>query len=282
MSDFLIYVALIPVYIILTYIYKLDKNPEPKKLVNKLLFAGAFGSVAITFFLSYVIKGVLGDTYELYDTAKSGMYLIVNYFVFVALVEEFSKWIVTFIISYRHKEFDEMYDAIVYAMFVSLGFAGLENILYVFSAYFSGGDGAAVSLGVLRAFLSIPGHASFGFAMGYFIGKAKRAEINKSSMASLYLILSIVVPTIMHGIFDSCLSSNKQIYMIVYYIFIIIVNVGVLYGLLAVSKKNERFQITEASAQPVQPVMNIAKCPVCGCPDVGARHCIQCGNKLRE
>ncbi len=280
MTDFLYMIALLPVIGILYYIYSLDKNPEPRKLVLKLFFTGAFGSVFLTLLLSEIAKVAMGESFTLFSEAKNGINLVVYYFIIVALVEEFSKWIVIFLVSYKHKEFDEMYDAIVYATFVSLGFAGLENILYVFGAA-GDGLGSAVSLAVMRAFLSIPGHASFGVAMGYFIGKAKKAELNKTGLSSIMLILSLVVPTVLHGIFDSCLSTNKQVFMIVYYIFVIVVNVSIVFILLHVSSKNEQLPVEKKPELNQEPI-NISKCPACGSPEVGMRYCINCGNKLRE
>ena len=65
-------------------------------------------------------------------------------------------------------EFDEHYDGIVYGAAVSLGFATVENILYLFA------NGLESALG--RAILPVSSHALFGVIMGYYLGKAKFSE----------------------------------------------------------------------------------------------------------
>ena len=71
------------------------------------------------------------------------------------------------IVIWRNKNFNEPFDGIVYACFIGLGFAGIENIMYVF-----GNDtvGGALTTGVMRALLSVPGHFLFAVIMGYFLG----------------------------------------------------------------------------------------------------------------
>jgi RsiW-degrading membrane proteinase PrsW (M82 family) len=90
---------------------------------------------------------------------------------------------------YPNKNFNEPFDGIVYSLTVSLGFAGLENILYVL-------DGG-VETAVLRMFTAVPAHASFGVLMGYFLGKAK-FEHKKGH----YAIYALAVATLFHGAYD--------------------------------------------------------------------------------
>src|SRR5690606_34909890 len=88
-----------------------------------------------------------------------------------------------------HKEFDEPFDGIVYAVMVSLGFAATENIAYVVQG------GYEVAL--LRAFTAVPAHATFGIMMGYYMGKAKfslrRQQLN---------LLGLFLATLFHGAYD--------------------------------------------------------------------------------
>ena len=93
-----------------------------------------------------------------------------------------------------------------YSTFVSLGFACFENILYVFSE----GFGVAVQ----RAFLAVPGHACDGMFMGYFLGLSKMGLLyGDKKKQKTNLILSLVVPTISHGIYDYLLFvNNTEVY----------------------------------------------------------------------
>ncbi len=109
----------------------------------------------------------------------------------VALIEEFSKFIFVRWVLYPNKHFNEPFDGIVYAVSVSLGFAGLENILYVMNS----DNGVAV--GVLRMFTAVPAHATFAVLMGYFLGRAKH-EQGKSYLAWY----GLGAATLFHGAYD--------------------------------------------------------------------------------
>ena len=125
----LLLVSVLPVLIVAKYIYNKDKNKEPLRLLIRL-FIGGFISVFITLFLTTILESV--NPFFKIDYDKLNLLeLLVSVFVGIALIEESSKWIVTYIISYHNKEFDEFYDMIVYSVFVSLGFALFENILSI-------------------------------------------------------------------------------------------------------------------------------------------------------
>jgi RsiW-degrading membrane proteinase PrsW (M82 family) len=113
----------------------------------------------------------------------------VQAFIVVALVEEFSKYVIVKLYAQKNKEFNESFDGIVYAVFVSMGFAALENVLYVFQY--------GVATGITRAFTAVPAHAVFGVLMGYFMGKAKFSE-NKFILN----ITGLLLATIFHGAYD--------------------------------------------------------------------------------
>ena len=152
----LLIISILPVYLVARYIYKKDKDKEPRSLIIKL-FLGGLGAfvltIIITLLLSLFFPSLLSDTM---DTDLISLFFHV--FFGVALIEEFSKWIFVYNISYNSKEFDQMYDMIVYAVFVSLGFACIENIFYVFEHGFG--------TGIIRGLLAVPGHACDGVFMG--------------------------------------------------------------------------------------------------------------------
>ncbi len=122
--------------------------------------------------------------------------MFVKAFVIVALVEEFSKYIIVRYFAQVRREFNEPFDGIVYAVMVSMGFATLENILYVFQYGFS--------TGVLRAFTAVPAHATFAILMGYFMGKAKFSKKNKVVLNLTGLLLAVIF----HGAYDFFLFIN--------------------------------------------------------------------------
>ncbi len=177
--------AIAPVIIIILYIYFKDKyEKEPVKLLFYNFMLGAVVSIIITTLMYVVFEIIL----PLHDK-QSVFQQFIKAFIVVGLVEEFSKYIVVRYYSQPHKEFDEPFDGIVYAVMVSLGFAATENIAYVLHG------GYEVAL--LRAFTAVPAHATFGILMGYYMGKAKFSA-NKRLLNLTGLFLAVFF----HGAYD--------------------------------------------------------------------------------
>lgn len=152
----LLNLALLPVFIIIIYFYKRDKfEKEPLQLTSKTFFLG-FVLVLPAIFLEQLITGFFSDKYFNFIT----FFLYV--FIGIAIVEEGLKFSVLYLYNLNKEDFNEPYDGIFYAVVVSLGFAAIENVMYVFSR------GALV--GVLRAFTAVPAHTIFGVFMGFFTG----------------------------------------------------------------------------------------------------------------
>lgn len=252
----LLFISVIPSIILGWYIYKNDRlEKEPTSLLIKLLFSG-LGSIILTLIISFIITTFL-PMFNDYTSLNVVGVFIYAFFV-VGLVEEFSKWFFLKLITWKNKEFGHIYDAIVYAVFVSLGFATLENILYVLSS--------GLVTGLMRAVLSVPGHAFFGVFMGYYYGIAKKHEIlNEKDKVKKYLFLSVLVPFILHGIFDFCLMMGSIILFIIYLIFVVCLYI---YAFKTVKK-----------VASVQTRLYAKFCTKCGTKAV-AKFCPYCGNKI--
>ena len=223
--------SIIPVFIIALVIYNLDNHKEPFKLLLQL-FIGGILATFLVLLITIVLKLIYPEI-TIINGSISNINLFINIFITVGLVEEFSKWIVTYKLSYNNKEFDELYDIIVYSVFVSLGFATLENILYVTSS------DNIISTAIIRGLLSIPAHTSLGIIMGSFLGISKMAEINNNYYEKKqYLLYSILIPIELHTIFDFCsISSNKYV-SIFFYIFIILLFVFAIVIIKQFKKRN--------------------------------------------
>lgn len=190
--------ALIPVIGLLCFIYFNDKKEkEPFGLLIGLFFAG-MGTV-ITAIIGELIGGaIVGAIFS--SESVIGQVLVAC--LIVAPAEELGKFLVLRLITWKNKNFNYNYDAIVYAVFVSLGFAALENIEYVFMSGWSAA--------IMRMFTAVPGHACFAVFMGFFYSKAKYAAITKNKKAFRWnLTLSMVVPIVLHGIFDAILFAAR-------------------------------------------------------------------------
>ena len=207
--------ALLPVILIIFYIYKKDKvEKEPFGLVLKVLVWGAILSLPCAGVES-LMELILGIFFEQGTVSYAAAENILG----VALIEELAKYIVLMLFIWKNEEFDFRYDGIVYAASASLGFAALENILYLFQF------GTDISLG--RALFSIPGHTTFGVFMGLYLSRAKEAMYSGNTFKMKRLKLkSLLVPTIIHGIYDFLLDDTlQQKYFYLFIIFVIIIDV---------------------------------------------------------
>ncbi|HWO95715.1 MAG TPA: glutamic-type intramembrane protease PrsW [Bacillus sp. (in: firmicutes)] len=169
-----------PSLALLSYFYLKDEyETEPISMVLKTFIFGAMLVLPIMF-IQYVL------TEEKLWTSP-----FTHAFFASSLLEEFFKWFVLFFAVYTHMEFDEHYDGIVYGAAVSLGFATLENIFYLFA------NGLHTAFG--RAVLPVSSHALFGVIMGYYLGKGKFSSGNEKKKWILY---SLIVPFLLHGVYD--------------------------------------------------------------------------------
>ena len=181
----LLALAIAPGIAICLFIYFKDKyNREPLGLLILSFFMGVLSIIPAVIFqiaLTKPVERIMGEGI---------FYIAVFSYLIVALSEEYSKFLAVRILPYRRKAFDDPFDGILYAVMVSMGFATLENIGYVFQHGFG--------TGILRMFLSVPAHATFGVLMGYHIGLAKFDTANKSR----HMLLAIFWQVLFHGTFD--------------------------------------------------------------------------------
>jgi protease PrsW len=190
----LLALALAPAFVIMIYIYIKDKyEKEPIKLLLKNFGLGATASIIMTLIIGTIVK-------LMFPTANplSVFEQFIKAFVVVALVEEFSKYVIVRYYAQRNKEFDEPFDGIVYAVMVSMGFAALENVMYVFQF--------GMANGIVRAFSAVPAHATFGILMGYYMGKAKFAATKKDKIR--LNLTGLLMAVLFHGAYDFFLFIN--------------------------------------------------------------------------
>lgn len=184
--------ALLPIVILVYYIYHKDKKlPEPTRQLVKAFFYGIL-SVPLSFCISLPL-GLIG-VYPAEATSILGS--VSAAFFGAAIPEEIAKFFMLWLLLRKNPYFDEKMDGIVYAVCVSLGFAALENIMYLFTNAES-----YVSVGIARAIFAVPGHFCFGILMGYYYSLAKFYP--KTPKKNKVLIL--VAPIIVHGLYDSIL-----------------------------------------------------------------------------
>src|SRR5690606_24173040 len=182
----LLALAVGPTLLLLHFFYVRDLHErESLKRVLTVFFLGMLS----------VVPAIILESFYHFPPEAGLAGVAINAFLLVALPEELSKlWLFRLYVE-KHHTYNEVYDGIIYMVAISLGFATLENIAYVFG---SGPDGIAV--GIMRAILAGPGHTLWAVLMGYFVGLARFGNTGVSPRLLLYIGLGTAV--FWHGIYD--------------------------------------------------------------------------------
>ena len=192
MFNSLLFISLAPVLIIAFYIYNRDRHEkEPFSILFKALIIGALCVLPVL-----LIEGLLTMLYSGKEGMNEAAYTA---FVVAGMTEEGIKFLALLLFFWNSKHFNEKFDGIVYAVYISLGFAAIENILYVFQGGYS--------VGLVRALTAVPAHALFGIMMGYNFGLARFNDRYRA----INLISAFILPFIAHGAYDFLLMGNSPV-----------------------------------------------------------------------
>ena len=203
--------AVLPAAVLLIYVYQHDRvEREPTGLLLSLLWKGVLAALC-SIVLETIGQVVLGWLV----TPGTLLHTVLSAFLVVAAVEEGTKFFFLKQRTWYDYNFNYRFDAIVYAVFVSLGFAAFENIKYVFHF--------GLSVALPRAFLSIPGHMAFAVFMGVYYGRAKMRESRGYRMAAKAdLAMAYIVSLLLHGFYDACAMVGTTGATILFIIFVVI------------------------------------------------------------
>lgn len=191
----LILAAIAPVILLLIYMWVKDmRQPEPVKWILKAVLYGVLSAFLVVLVM-YPIPGV---------AIRGWLTAAYNAFCMAAIPEESAKLLMLWLLLRKNPYFDERLDGIVYATAVSLGFAGLENIMYLVQSLAT--SGSFVGTGISRALFAVPGHFFFGVLMGFFYGLASFGDPLKRRR---YLWLAWFAPVLAHGIYDTIVMGME-------------------------------------------------------------------------
>lgn len=183
--------ALAPVATIIIYIYVKDLyEKESKRMLAYAFLLGGIVSVIITTLLYLIFDYILPSP----DNSNIWQQFVKAFFT-VALIEEFSKYVMVLGFLQPKTWFNEPFDGIVYAVMVSMGFAAVENVMYVLQG--------GMDVALVRAFSAVPAHATFGIIMGFFMGKAK---FSKNRI--MWNFTGLMSAILFHGAYDFFLFIN--------------------------------------------------------------------------
>ena len=208
--------AVLPAIILLRYIYKHDTvEKEPPGLLLTLLFMGVLAALCAT-----VLEAIFQTVLDLLVDPGSPVYTILLAFLVVAVVEEGTKFWLLKRRTWYHPAFNYRFDGIVYAVFVSLGFAAYENITYVLRY--------GLSVALPRALLAVPGHAAFAVVMGAFYGRARLREgWGDLREARRGLWTGYLFAVFLHGFYDTCAMIGTGTSTVVFLVFVALMFLGI-------------------------------------------------------
>jgi RsiW-degrading membrane proteinase PrsW (M82 family) len=224
-TNILIFLSIAPSIVILLFIYIKDKyEKEPLNLLLKSFGLGALSAICVIAFFRII-------PIEIDTMGNHFADSFVTAFFIAAIPEELFKFLFLYWLIWKNRNFNERFDGIIYAVFVSLGFATLENIIYVLQG--------GISVGLIRAFTAVPAHALFGVAMGFYFSYAKFLPEYKNK----YLVLTVGVPIVLHGVYDFfAIASNvsnlalSALLALSFYVFVVFLWI---YGFRKIKKMTE-------------------------------------------
>ena len=204
MFQVLLSLAIAPTLVGLFYIYIRDKyEKEPWRLLLLGVIVGGLISFPIlrTAGLMAALTPPVGQMGEVAFTA----------FFVAGLVEEGFKFAALYFLIWHNRNLNEKMDGIVYAVFISLGFAGVENVLYVFHPEMGG-----LTTGIMRALISVPSHGFFGILMGYHFAMAKFEPQNRKK----FILFAFLIPWVAHGIYNTLLLTDQSLLLLLFVPFV--------------------------------------------------------------
>ena len=203
--------ALLPAWFLMRYIYRMDKiEKEPVKLLFALVLMGVAAAA-----VAGIAEGIGINLLGAVVSPNSRAYIILLAFVVVAAVEEGAKFLLMKRRTWNEPNFNYRFDGIVYAAFVSLGFAAIENINYVL--------GYGLSVAPMRAVLAVPGHLGFGVFMGIFYGRAKMCDLRGDAQGRREnLICAYFSSVLLHGFYDACVMMGTTLSTVIFVVFVIV------------------------------------------------------------
>lgn len=202
----LVIIAITPTIALAAGIYLTDRyDKEPWHLLLRIFLMGALSVIPVivvqkTLLSLNVFSGILAIAY----TA----------FIVAGLTEEFFKRLVVVRGVYDNENFNEKLDGIVYSVFSALGFATVENIIYVVFRYTGN-----YYVGIMRGLLSVPGHMLFGVTMGYYLSLSKYTE--EPNLKEHYYKMSLIIPAFLHGLFNFIIMAQISILMVAFIPYVI-------------------------------------------------------------
>ncbi|MCR4596957.1 MAG: PrsW family intramembrane metalloprotease [Lachnospiraceae bacterium] len=227
--------AVIPSAALIVYVYIKDNiEKEPLLLLILLFMCGGVSAIAAYYLESPVIQAI-DDSLGYYSATG----IFIRMAIWIPVVEESLKFLILYLVTWRHKAFNFLYDGLVYSVMVSLGFAAAENVRYIYQN--------GIATGIFRAFTVVAMHCMVAVYMGVFYGRAKDREGERNRTGMIRdLVKALLIPVAMHGTYDFTASMKGIIWIVIFFILIACYEVFGFMKVNEASRADER--ITEENA----------------------------------
>ncbi len=188
---YLLILGFAPALFWLWYFYIKDRYaPEPRRCILRIFVLGMLSTIPIA-----IVEALFGSLFS------SEFFLAV---IVAPVVEEVGKFLVVYWFVFRRPVFDEPIDGIIYAVTAALGFAALENFVYLFAAY-SETLTLPLELSLLRAVLSVPGHALMSAMWGYALGQSL---VTAHPLATRLVYHGLALAIFLHAAFNFLVGAD--------------------------------------------------------------------------
>lgn len=219
-----------PAVALMVYTYNHDPiDKEPPDLLMHLVLLGVFAAF-VAGLLEQVGMGVLG----LFSGLQSNTlgFEVLSDFVVVGVIEEGLKYAFMAHATWRHPAFNCRFDGVVYAVFASLGFAAMENIMYGFMY----GPGVLFS----RAIMAIPAHMGFAVLFGIMYGLAKDLSTRGHGFgAGVCIVAGYVLSVLLHGLYDAA-AAISQVGSSGLFLLVVVVIYAIVFLLVRAASRHDR------------------------------------------
>lgn len=229
------FLSILPAFIICWFIYNRDHNKESLKLLSICFLFGMVSTIPA------IILELIGGELTANITDNYFIATFIMAFIVVAFSEELVKFFFLRFYIYPKPQFNEPMDGIVYSVTISMGFAALENLLYVIVR------GGGVAVAVARMFTAVPAHAVFAVIMGYFVGLAATKDSKNVGL----MLLGLFGATAVHGAYDFFLfykGGEFAQYLPIFTLVVLVTGIFVSFRLIKYHRSETFFSLDEKIA----------------------------------
>lgn len=256
--------SVLPCLLWLAYFYTRSiYRREPLRVIAATFLLGALATALA------LPLNLLGQSLLLKFTSNLDHTHLVLSFIVVAPVEEFCKLLAVYLFAWRHQEFDEPLDGVIYGATAALGFAAAENVIYLMQ-----NDPSSL---ILRGSLTNPGHALFSAFWGMSLSRAKAAP-NRWQQRLPIIAGGWLIASLLHAFFNALLDVTDHVGPI----FLPVILLAMMALFLVVRSRIHFHRETSPHRQGTMVLRLSAECPKCKRLGLAGATCTRCGTALPE